>query len=1268
MKNTHNDFVQPIVQKDASSSTLTFYIDKIEGPCLQVWLGGDHLAKTQQFTILVNERVIGCDGLKIMPKEDKRGVEAINSGFQITIPGYVWDEAPLGENLDIQLLAGELPAQKTVLTRKGIVEWIESLVDMPDNNRRQYFALLAFEHLCAGGFSKQLSPKALHFMQAFISLMGLANLVPVTETNLLKSQPVKSLDYQSHKHALWILNQRLSNADAPDAVFATVVDVMHELELDGEIKLRYIDSVIPTLCRHGVFTAVPQAADFFQWHTAVESVETCGKMSITLAALVINRKIPMATGLLLKWAKQPKTGWINTECIHFAVQEFNRQYLAGQVAIEQARKFSHAVFTFVDSFQGGWFSRLHDRELIQSVVAFLNVYDTYTDYWRQGLIKSLIRIYGLAPEFWKLIDSAYPDFNNSELARARKHWLHLCDIVENDQALDEQLDKLLLPLSYFHAMGNLDTVVFLREIVMNSLATAKWDDSSALQVLIEMLLKDTHEGLRIAAFPLNIPNNLPSHFPECSDLLLQSLRVLSNNPYSVYYQAQTEAGLLSQEALQAFFHNDHKALSDSLKKLRRHAHILHNHLSQYLSIDLLILAYELGRPVGLSKDSDLGMIKKKIIKIIGEIQQEQLLPVPIQAAVGRLHQYKDNNGVIRDFLADIQLQIQEKFGDGYDFLFKLPPVQVLLPNKAGFPTDTLVVIYSCRKYLNTRIDAIRNTWIQDLNARHVPYLVLVGDGDDTISGDVLALNVSDKYEDLPHKTLKLFDWVMTNTSFQYVYKIDDDCYLDVFRFFDVLTYRKHLYYGRIINRPIGSFNRTWHQSKSHTHHAQKVLDKSPEPSAYADGGGGYVLSRYAMMHLQKNAKSEAGEHLISVSLMEDKLVGDLLALSGITPKNEDYQSYQRRRTFAEAVPVDMYDCLFYPSPITPTVMVHLDNEGDLQGVYERHSLAEIWPKKVWPTGSPLLIKDKQSPEGWIGANQLELLTTPEQLKKLLSNSLVVVVVVRNEMVMLPHFLNHYRQQGVRCFLMVDNLSDDGTREYLLEQPDVGLFSASTQYKNSHYGVAWQQALLGNFCLNKWVLLADADELLVYPDCETLSLADFISVIEREGADCVRTDMIDMYPFDNLYGADLTVHSPFTVANWFDAGSFEQWRLGNGFYSNSQSLLSTLRCRIVPGSEPITAQKYALLRYKPWMRLSQGLHDAAGVKVASQGAWFAHFKFHAAFKQKVEDEIHRGQHFDNANEYIRYAELLSQSDGAFGKENVSVCYESSADLSWFRRKD
>ena len=571
----------------------------------------------------------------------------------------------------------------------------------------------------------------------------------------------------------------------------------------------------------------------------------------------------------------------------------------------------------------------------------------------------------------------------------------------------------------------------------------------------------------------------------------------------------------------------------------------------------------------------------------------------------------------------------------------------------GFEADTLVVIYSCRKNTDTRIDAIRRTWVQDLVARGIPYLFLVGDGDDSIDGDVLALDVSDDYEDLPKKTLAMIDWVYANTSFRYLFKIDDDCHLDVARLLACMAYRKHHYYGRVLRRTKGDMNRAWHRSKSKTSRAQDKLDKSPEPSIYADGGGGYSLSRQAMHQVHRMRQTYRGQWLISVSLNEDKLVGDLLSLAGIAPSDEDYWSYQRRRTFTEAEPVGRTENLFYASASTPTVVTHLDSEQDFEHAQQISKSSEVWPKKIWPTCWP--------PSVAYNKDQLELLTDLDKFDKVLSAPVHVVSVLRNELTILPHFLAHYRRLGVVSFIVVDNLSEDGSREYLLRQPDVIVFSTDTEYKVSHYGVDWQQAVMGNLCLGKWVLLADADEFLVYPDCESQAIDTFIAKVEAEGADCVRVDMVDMYPFGDLDEADFDRRTPFEAAAWFDRDPFTSWRLARGAFSNAETYLSTFRHRIDADAEPnaFTSQKHPLFRYQSWMRFSQGVHDATGVKLSEATARFAHFKYHKDFKRKVETEVRRGQHFDNAKEYRRYAAMLAESNGYFGDKALSARYVNSS---------
>jgi hypothetical protein len=72
-----------------------------------------------------------------------------------------------------------------------------------------------------------------------------------------------------------------------------------------------------------------------------------------------------------------------------------------------------------------------------------------------------------------------------------------------------------------------------------------------------------------------------------------------------------------------------------------------------------------------------------------------------------------------------------------------------------------------------------------------------------------------------------------------------------------------------------------------------------------------------------------------------------------------------------------------------------------------------------------------------------------------------------------------------------------------------------------------------------------------------------------------------------------------------------------------------------------------------MRFSQGIHYASGVNVAEQAVQFAHFKYHAGFKEKIEEEIKRKQHYDGAKEYKRYASMLAEAKGGFGLKSLST---------------
>ena len=563
--------------------------------------------------------------------------------------------------------------------------------------------------------------------------------------------------------------------------------------------------------------------------------------------------------------------------------------------------------------------------------------------------------------------------------------------------------------------------------------------------------------------------------------------------------------------------------------------------------------------------------------------------------------------------------------------------------------DTLVVVFSCVANLHDRIPAMRSAWLSHLKTLGVPYIVVVGGGEGQRTGDIVHLDAPDDYESLPQKSLAAIAWVRDNTSFAHMFKIDDDCFLNAPLFFEALSYKKFDYYGRILWRSPGQMNRSWHQEKSRSDRGKYELDKSMEPSAYADGGSGYALSRVAMDAALAAADSPDGQFIIQATFMEDKMLGDLLALRGISVSEEDYHVSIRRRSHATAIPVPKWHNSFFPNKCAPIHLTHLDTQLDQAAAQARLPTTDLWPRKIWPGYQNVRLGAQ--------TNALELVSSEQSVLNAQAADVAVVACMRNEMFMLPHFLAHYRKLGVGAFLIADNLSDDGTLEYLAEQPDVALFSVDTDYKMSHYGVAWQQAMLAAFRTDKWSVVADADEFLVWQADQTETLPELLSHPDFADVNAARIFMLDMYPQGALSEATFENSDPFTQAGFVDREPFLTDSPMRGPFSDQPAWTSALRHRLIPGSNPdlFVAQKLALLRYRPWMRLSEGLHFVTETTLSKRELLFAHFKYNAAFRQKAQAEVDRGQHFNDAEEYRKYLAIAS--------EGRDIIYDADHSVEW-----
>ena len=76
---------------------------------------------------------------------------------------------------------------------------------------------------------------------------------------------------------------------------------------------------------------------------------------------------------------------------------------------------------------------------------------------------------------------------------------------------------------------------------------------------------------------------------------------------------------------------------------------------------------------------------------------------------------------------------------------------------------------------------------------------------------------------------------------------------------------------------------------------------------------------------------------------------------------------------------------------------------------------------------------------------------------------------------------------------------------------------------------WQQAILGNYCLGKWLVLVDVDEFLTYPDVANKPLRAMIAELDASGCDGARAMLVDMYLCGPLEDCDFSTGQPFDLA-------------------------------------------------------------------------------------------------------------------------------------------
>lgn len=275
--------------------------------------------------------------------------------------------------------------------------------------------------------------------------------------------------------------------------------------------------------------------------------------------------------------------------------------------------------------------------------------------------------------------------------------------------------------------------------------------------------------------------------------------------------------------------------------------------------------------------------------------------------------------------------------------------------------------------------------------------------------------------------------------------------------------------------------------------------------------------------------------------------------------------------------------------------------------------------------------------------------------------LLVVMVVRNEAHRLPYTLDYYRNAGVGHFLVVDNMSTDATPDLLRDAPDVSLWQTSASYREARFGLDWANWLLMHYGHGHWCLMVDADELLVYPDCDRIDIRGLTAQLDACGQKAFGALMLDLYPRGPLGEANVAQgEDPLQALPWFDPDGYRAARqapvMNLWVQGGVRERVFFADC---PHRSP-TLNKLPLIRWNrrwtyvnsshavlPW-KLNLAYSGPGGDEPSGV---LLHTKFMADVVARAAEDIDRRQHFHDPDLLRPYYQAVAQRPVLWNERSV-----------------
>lgn len=268
---------------------------------------------------------------------------------------------------------------------------------------------------------------------------------------------------------------------------------------------------------------------------------------------------------------------------------------------------------------------------------------------------------------------------------------------------------------------------------------------------------------------------------------------------------------------------------------------------------------------------------------------------------------------------------------------------------------------------------------------------------------------------------------------------------------------------------------------------------------------------------------------------------------------------------------------------------------------------------------------------------------------------LVFVVERNELARMKVFFSHYRRMGVEQFIVLDNGSDDGTLEWLVQQKGTKVYQVLDAFQTQKK-TGWIEKLLLLDGRDRWCAALDADELLDFVGSETHTLTDLVRAASSKGYKRIEGVLLDMYAQEPLFhtGEDFIRELRF-----FDKDSYKILRSENSEAPVQETVYGGPRDRVLGGERALSKQAVFLFTQDSLYLNCHFLYPFISGKEFPCWYVLRHYKFLRADKAEYVRRAHEKCFYKNSVEY-QFVESQEQAI-CFYDEN-SQEYQDSRSLA------